>query len=140
MSHYADDVEYFSMFVAKLTGDDTGRINGKRGVREYLAKGLAAYPNLNFKFINCFVGVASITLQYESVNNLIAAEVFELNTLLSHIVCFVRLRYLVSSVFCGHTSILDMRIENSTSLLPQGPRYPLEGWKDRMGESIKSKH
>jgi hypothetical protein len=80
MSHYADDVEYFSMFVAKLTGDESGRIKGKDGVREYLAKGLAAYPDLNFKLINCFVGVASITLQYESVNNLIAAEVFELNS------------------------------------------------------------
>jgi hypothetical protein len=80
MSHYADDVEYFSMFVAKLTGDETGRINGKSGVRDYLSKGLAAYPELNFKFINCLVGVASITLQYESVNNLIAAEVFELNS------------------------------------------------------------
>jgi hypothetical protein len=80
MSHYSDDVEYFSMFVAKLTGDEAGRIKGKSKVREYLAKGLAAYPELNFKLINCFVGVASITLQYESVNNLIAAEVFELNS------------------------------------------------------------
>ena len=26
-----------------------------------------------------FVGIASITIQYESVNNLLAAEVFELN-------------------------------------------------------------
>lgn len=80
MSHYAEDVEYFSMFVAKLSGDETGRIKGKSGVRDYLARGLAAYPGLSFKFISCFVGVASITLQYESVNNLIAAEVFELNS------------------------------------------------------------
>lgn len=80
MSHYDEDVEYFSMFVAKLTEDSTGRIKGKRNVREYLSKGLAAYPDLNFKLIHFFLGVSSITLQYESVNNLIAAEVFELNS------------------------------------------------------------
>jgi hypothetical protein len=80
MEHYDDDVEYFSMFVAKLTNDPSGRIEGKENVREYLAKGLAAYPELNFKFINVFVGVSSITLLYESVNNLVAAEVFELSS------------------------------------------------------------
>jgi hypothetical protein len=79
MAHYDDDVEYFSMFVAELTGDSTGRIKGKGNVKEYLSKGLAAYPNLNFKLIGYFLGVSSITLQYESVNNLVAAEVFELN-------------------------------------------------------------
>jgi len=80
MAHYDDNVEYFSMFVATLTNDSSGRIEGKENVREYLAKGLAAYPELHFRFINVFVGVSSITLQYESVNNLIAAEVFELNS------------------------------------------------------------
>ena len=78
MAHYNDDVEYFRMFVAKLTNDSSGRIKGK--VREYLSKGLVAYPELKFKFINVFVGVSSITLLYESVNNLIAAEVFELDS------------------------------------------------------------
>ena len=80
MAHYKDDVEYFSMFVAKLTNDSSGRIKGKENVREYLSKGLVAYPELKFKFINVFVGVSSITLLYESVNNLIAAEVFELDS------------------------------------------------------------
>jgi hypothetical protein len=80
MAHYDDDVEYFSIFVAKLTDDSTGRLKGKGNVREYLSKGLAAYPDLNFKLISYFIGVSSITLQYESVNNLIAAEVFELNS------------------------------------------------------------
>jgi hypothetical protein len=80
MTHYDDDVEYFSAFVAKLTDNSSGRLKGKENVRDYLSKGLAAYPDLSFKLINVFVGVSSITLQYESVNNLIAAEVFELNS------------------------------------------------------------
>ncbi len=79
MSHYADDVEYFSMFLLRLTDSKTGRLDGKENVKAYLAKGLAAYPDLQFKLINVFVGVASVVLHYQSVNNLIAAEVFELN-------------------------------------------------------------
>jgi hypothetical protein len=80
MAHYDDDVEYFSVFIAKLTDNKAGCIKGKNNVREYLAKGLAAYPDLYFELINYFIGVSSITLLYKSVNNLIAAEVFELNS------------------------------------------------------------
>ncbi len=79
MSHYANDVEYFSMFLLKLTDSKTGKLDGKENLRKYLAKGLAAYPELQFKLINVFAGVASVVLHYQSVNNLIAAEVFELN-------------------------------------------------------------
>jgi len=79
MSHYDDNVEYYSMFLLKLTDSQTGMLQGKENVKEYLAKGLDAYPDLQFKLINVFLGVASITLHYQSVNNLIAAEVFELN-------------------------------------------------------------
>jgi hypothetical protein len=79
MSHYDDDVEYFSAFVAKLTGDESGRQCGKENVRNYLKKGLEAYPDLHFELENVFVGITSITLQYRSVNNPLAAEVFELN-------------------------------------------------------------
>lgn len=79
MSHYDDNVEYFSSFVVKLTGNQSGMIQGKELVKEYLSKGLEAYPDLNFELQRVFIGVASITIQYKSVNNLLAAEVFELN-------------------------------------------------------------
>ena len=79
MAHYDEDVEYFSAFVAKLSDNKSGRLNGKENVRNYLQKGLEAYPDLHFILSNVFVGVASVTLQYKSVNNLLAAEVFELN-------------------------------------------------------------
>jgi hypothetical protein len=80
MSHYDQDVEYFSIFLAKLTDNKAGMIRGKDNVKEYLSKGLLAYPDLHFKLLNIFVGVASVVLHYQSVNSLIAAEVFELNT------------------------------------------------------------
>lgn len=89
MSHYDDNVEYFSAFLLKLTDNKSGFLHGKENVKKYLAKGLEAYPNLHFKLINVFLGVASVTLQYESVNNLIAAEVFEINEkgLVSRVQC-----------------------------------------------------
>ncbi len=77
MEHYDDSVEYYSVFLLKLTESKTGKLQGKENVKKYLAKGLAAYPDLHFELINVFVGVTSVVLQYRSVNNLIAAEVFE---------------------------------------------------------------
>ena len=79
MSHYDEDVEYFSPFVAKLYSNELGRLSGKENVRNYLQKGLDAYPDLHFILENVFIGIASITLQYKSVNSLLDAEVFELN-------------------------------------------------------------
>lgn len=79
MRHYAEDVEYFSPFAARLTDDKTGMLRGRDSVREYLAKGLAAYPDLHFRLLHLFVGVRSLTLHYQSVNDMVAAEVFELD-------------------------------------------------------------
>ena len=79
ISHYAEDVEYFSAFLTKLANNPLGTLRGKQAVKEYLAKGLAAFPDLNFVLSNVFFGVRSVVIQYRSVNNLNAAEVFEFN-------------------------------------------------------------
>ncbi len=89
ISHYDEDVEYFSMFLLKLTDNETGMLRGKDKVREYLSKGLAAYPDLQFRLLNVFTGVASLVVYYQSVKHLVAAEVFELNAegLVSRVQC-----------------------------------------------------
>lgn len=79
LSHYADDIEFTSPFVAKLLGEADGTVHGKAKLREYFAKGLAAYPDLAFELHQVFCGVNSLTLMYRSVNNLMASEVMELN-------------------------------------------------------------
>ncbi|XOV81015.1 MAG: nuclear transport factor 2 family protein [Aestuariibacter sp.] len=79
ISHYDEDVEYHSMFVKKLINDSTGAVKGKNNLKYYLARGLLAYPNLKFQLLNVFTGISSIVLQYQSVNNLVAAETFEFN-------------------------------------------------------------
>lgn len=89
MAHYDEDVEYSSMFLLRLSDNKAGALWGKKNVREYLAKGLATYPDLQFKLLRVFVGVRSIVLHYRSVDKLVAAEVFELsdNGLVSRVQC-----------------------------------------------------
>ncbi len=79
LSHYAEDVEYFSVFLSRLADNPAGVLRGKDNVRAYLAKGLAAYPDLEFVLLDVFIGVRSVVLRYQSVNNLVAAEAFEFN-------------------------------------------------------------
>ena len=79
LAHYADDVEFTSPFVARLTGDPSGLVRGKAALRDYFARGLAAYRALRFELREVLVGVGSVTLYYQSVNALSAAEVLYLD-------------------------------------------------------------
>lgn len=43
-------------------------------------KGLEAYPNLHFELYQVLLGVKSVTLYYKTANDMVAAEVMELNS------------------------------------------------------------
>ncbi len=79
LSHYADNVEFFSPFILKLLGKQDGKISGKAALRDYFARGLAAYPDLQFEHLRLYAGVRSCVLEYRSVNNLVAAETMEVD-------------------------------------------------------------
>jgi len=74
VAHYSPTVEYSSPFVARLSGEPSGVLNGNKALRDHIQKGLAVYPDLHFELINVFNGVGSAVLYYRSVNNLLAAE------------------------------------------------------------------
>lgn len=74
MGHYNEQIEFVSPFVVKLLNDRTGTVRGKEALIDYFSKGLAKYPNLTFHLHKVFLGVRSLTVYYESVNNLMAAE------------------------------------------------------------------
>jgi ketosteroid isomerase-like protein len=76
LAHYADDVVFTSPFAVRLTGDATGTVRGKEALRAYFAAALARFPNLHFKLRHTFSGVNGLVLVYDSVENLLAAEVF----------------------------------------------------------------
>jgi hypothetical protein len=79
MGHYNEQVEFVSPFVVKLLNDPTGTVRGKKALRDYFSKGLAKYPDLTFYLQKFFLGVRSVTVYYESVNDLIAAKTMELD-------------------------------------------------------------
>lgn len=79
MAHYADTIEFTSPFVTALLNKPDGKIKGKSVLEAYFLQGLAKYPELNFKLLHVLPGVASLTLVYISVHDLVAAEVMEVN-------------------------------------------------------------
>jgi hypothetical protein len=74
LSHYADEVVFSSPFIQKIGTSPSGAIVGTEALRAYFQTALARYPTLTFRLGAVFRGIDSITLLYESVNGLQAAE------------------------------------------------------------------
>ena len=75
LSHYADQVEFTSPFVTRITGDPAGTLRGKPALRAYFSRALDTYPALRFNLFHALPGVNSVALHYESINALRAVEV-----------------------------------------------------------------
>jgi ketosteroid isomerase-like protein len=79
LRHYADEVEYWSPFVAALAepggpGAD-GRLAGKDQVRAYFTAALGRYPELHFDPpATVAAGAGGVSFVYRSVNDLTAVE------------------------------------------------------------------
>jgi mannose-6-phosphate isomerase-like protein (cupin superfamily) len=80
LAHYAEDVEFRSPFVPKLTGKSDDILRGRPALRDYFARGLAVNPTLRFEFLRLYSGERSCVLEYRSVNGLLAAECMEFNS------------------------------------------------------------
>ncbi len=77
LSHYSEEAELISPFVARLLGGSDGTVRGRAALRDYFSRGLAAYPDLKFELIQFYPGMKSCVVEYRSVNNLLAAETME---------------------------------------------------------------
>lgn len=78
LSHYTDDFEMSSPYIAQITGELSGILKGKESVRAYWAKALELKPTLHFELVSTLVGAESITLYYHGARGM-AAEVFFFN-------------------------------------------------------------
>jgi hypothetical protein len=90
-SHYRDDVEYHSPFVARFVPD--GRIQGRAALRDYFTSAFERYPDLHFGSpIAVGAGAGSISMMYHSVEDLLAIEtlVFDEIGLVTHAYCHYR--------------------------------------------------
>jgi ketosteroid isomerase-like protein len=79
LSHYADDFQMTSPFIAQLMNEPSGTIKGKENVRAYWARALERIPDLYFDLIEVLTSVESITIYYHAVFGKRAAEVLFFN-------------------------------------------------------------
>ena len=77
--HYADDVVFLSPFIQKIGASPSGAVRGRDALRAYFTAALDQYPALTFRLRGVFRGIDSVTLLYDSVNGLLAAETMMLN-------------------------------------------------------------
>jgi ketosteroid isomerase-like protein len=75
LSHYADDFEMSSPYIAAIAGEVSGTLKGKPAVAAYWSAALKRMPELHFELRQTLVGADSVTLYYLGVRGM-AAEVF----------------------------------------------------------------
>jgi len=75
LSHYADDFEMSSPYIAQLLGEPSGTLKGKAAVGNYWRRGLERTPTLHFELVSTLVGVDSLVLYYKGARGM-AAEAF----------------------------------------------------------------
>jgi hypothetical protein len=79
MAHYEDAVELTSPVAARLLGAADGKVVGKKNLRAYFQRGLAAYPELQFHLVDVLWGVDSVVLYYTNQSGNRTAEFMELS-------------------------------------------------------------
>ena len=77
LSHYADNLEFYSPVIRQLGINETGLITEKEILGNYFRKGLQAYPDLHFQFHEVLAGTDSIVIYYTSINNRKSAELMQ---------------------------------------------------------------
>jgi predicted ester cyclase len=79
MMHYEDAVELTSPVAARLLGTANGKVIGKANLRAYFARGLEAYPELQFRLEDALWGLNSVVLYYANQKGTQTAEFMELS-------------------------------------------------------------
>jgi ketosteroid isomerase-like protein len=74
LSHYTDNFEMTTPFIARLMGEDRGTLVGKDSIGSYWSQALAQMPDLHFELIEVLFSVNSICIYYKSVLGLRAVE------------------------------------------------------------------
>ncbi len=76
VSHYTEDFEMASPFIAQVMNEPSGKLQGKACVAEYWSQGLQRSPDLHFELLTVLTGVESVTLYYRNHRGQFVAEVF----------------------------------------------------------------
>jgi hypothetical protein len=79
LSHYTEDFEMSSPFIAAFAGEPSGTLKGKARVGAYWKNALERLPDLQFELLQVFTGVTTVTIYYRAVMGKLATEVFFLD-------------------------------------------------------------
>ena len=79
LDHYADELAFYFPFIVGLKFNESGCISTKTDLERYFQVGLRTYPDLHFTLHTIFTGIDTLVIQYTSVNNRLASEVFQLD-------------------------------------------------------------
>jgi hypothetical protein len=79
LSHYTDDFEMSSPFIAAFAGDPSGTLKGKAKMAAYWEDALRRVPDLRFELLEVFTCVDSISIYYKAILGKLATEVLFLD-------------------------------------------------------------
>jgi SnoaL-like protein len=79
LSHYTEDFEMSSPFIAEFTGEASGSLAGKARVSAYWQAALQKIPDLHFDLQSVLVGSSSIVIYYRTSFGRRTAEVLFVN-------------------------------------------------------------
>lgn len=73
---FADDAEFHSPRIAKVTGEAEASLKGKAAIRAYWEKALAQSANVFFEIDRVFAGAETVTILYTNHRSETVAETF----------------------------------------------------------------
>lgn len=82
LSHYSQDIEFTSPFIALRGIDPSGRVVGKEALSAYWGSALMSNPTLHFELQDVLLSVESIAISYKTSaggSERMAVEVFHFN-------------------------------------------------------------
>ncbi|MDP9024469.1 MAG: nuclear transport factor 2 family protein [Candidatus Eremiobacteraeota bacterium] len=66
LSHYTDDFDMSSPFIARVVEETSGTLRGKRAIGAYWKRGLERAPQLRFELLDVLLGIDSLAIYYRS--------------------------------------------------------------------------
>jgi ketosteroid isomerase-like protein len=81
LSHYAEDVVFFSPSVVTRYGEPTGALHGKHALREHFRRGLETFgANVRFTIIDVLSGINGYTVYYFRENGAAVVDTVVVDT------------------------------------------------------------
>src|SRR5881394_2131960 len=79
LARYSREIEFTSPFVSRFLGQNKHTLRGIAVLRVYFSRALNAYPDLRFLLRRVYSGPRSLVIEYQSVSDVLAAEMMEFN-------------------------------------------------------------